>query len=231
MESVKFFESTVLDAFGFLVDDLGFRHVETFDFSRERGVNFRNDTTDVSVHDEAGCRPWVVLGRLDNGLVAESHGLFMLLRLRCPEHEADLECKSTFFGPSGYEELSRAILVRADLVQKWAADILSGDFSVFPILRVLGAVHTREENIKDFGTSTGETPRFTHRPTFEELFADAKNDGMVQARVYQAYWDYDYNIITIATYLAISEDDVKGMLAGWDRLEEPLLKESQDDLV
>ena len=89
----------------------------------------------------------------------------------------------------------------------------------------------REENLRNFGTSTGDTPRFTRRPTLEELFADAKNDGMVQARAYQAYWDYDYNIITIAAYLATSEDDVKGMLAAWDRLEEPILKESQDDLV
>jgi hypothetical protein len=226
MKQLKFFESTVLDAFRFLVDDLGFRHVETFDYSRERSVHFRNDTTEISVHDEAGCRPWVVLGRLDQGRVAESHGLFILLRLRCPEREVELECKSTFFGPSEYEELSRAIRVRAELVQKWALDILNGDFSVFPALRVLGAVHTREENIRDFGTSTGETPRFKHRPTLEELFADAKNDGMVQARAYQAYWDYDYNIITIAGFLGIGEDDVKGMLAAWDGLEEPLLKES-----
>ena len=87
-----------------------------------------------------------------------------------------------------------------------------------PRLRRLQAAETRPENKKTFGTSTGETPRFTDRPNLKELFADVTNEGLVTPKAYQAYWDYAYLLAEIGRYLDLGEEEVQAMLDDWDQL-------------
>ena len=84
-----------------------------------------------------------------------------------------------------------------------------------PRLRRLRAAETRRENKETFGTSTGETPRFTGRPTLEELFGDVTNEGLVTPRIYQAFWDYAYSLAEIGRFLDLVEEEVQAMLDNW----------------
>ena len=82
-------------------------------------------------------------------------------------------------------------------LRRHAADLLRGERTRVPRLRRLRAAETRRENKESFGTSTGETPRFSGRPTLEELFADVTNEGLMTPRAYHAVWDYDYPLAKI----------------------------------
>ncbi len=223
MGYAEFFESTVLDAFRFLMEDFAFKHSGTKKYQRETNVSFRNQYAEVCVHEEAGCRPWVVLGRMEDERVIESHGLYSLVRLRCPDKKSYLKSESEYGTPER-EELVKIIKLKAKLLRENGKDIMTGDFSVFPELKRIEAIRMREDNKKNFGTSTGESSRFDHRPSLKELFRDVKNPGIAEARVYQAYWDYDYDIKTISEFLSEKPSAVKKMLAHWDGLEDPILR-------
>ncbi len=155
----------------------------------------------------AGCDPYVTIGPVGG----EQFGLKQVVGDRAPQREGELVSHS---GEDEDDVLDRL----ADLTARYAADLLSGDFSSLPRLRHVRARQTREENIRTFGTSTGETPRFDHRPTLDELFADASNDGIVDARVYQGVWDHEYTLADLATFLGEPETAIQVRLDRWDGL-------------
>lgn len=119
--------------------------------------------------------------------------------------------------PSERDE-EAALAALAKLTAEHAHEILSGDFSSFDPLRRARAVRVREDNQARWGTATGETPRFDRRPSLDELFADASNDGIRTARVYQAVWDYGYARDALAEYLEESSEGVERRLNDWDGL-------------
>ena len=114
--------------------------------------------------------------------------------------------------------LEETLAVHAELLRRHAADLLRGKRTRVPRLRRRRAEEVRRDNKERFGTSTGETPRFSGRPPLEELFADVSNDGMKIPRAYQAYWDYAYSLAEIGRFLDVGEEEVQAMLDDWDRL-------------
>jgi len=176
-------------------------------WDREAMVPFASDSVLLTVHLEAGCDPYVSLGARDG----ERFGLNHVVSDRAADREGELV--------TGPGETEADLIERlAELTRLLATDVLAGDFSSFPRLRRVRARMTREENIREWGTSTGETPRFDRRPTLEELFAGADDDGLIEARVYQGIWDYGYDKGELATYLGSTEQDVQMHLDRWDGL-------------
>lgn len=112
--------------------------------------------------------------------------------------------------------LRKVLAAFAASLRRSGSDLLEGDYSRAKRLKRLRAEHERRANQEDWGTSTGETPRFSTRPTLEQLFADATNDGIRAARCYQAVWDYRFSLAELATFLTTDEGEVQRLLDQWE---------------
>ncbi len=166
-------------------------------------ASFSSDNVQLDVNHEAGATPWVTIGRA-GGLQFGLHEL-----AAAAGRDGELE--------EGSEEPSGEVLARlADLTRELAGALLSGDFSAFPALKRARAARKRESNVQMFGTSTGESPRFEGRPTLDALFSDASNDGIREARTYQAVWDYGYSLGEVAEFEDSTEAEVQRRLDRWD---------------
>ena len=201
-------------AFGFLIEEFGFELTDSHVGRRESSATFCSPLVRVSVHvDHLPLGIHVGVGLFEKKgqrTMVDEHGLVMLVRDRAPEEAARLLGE--------VESLERTLAVHAEFLRRHAADLLRGERTRVPRLRRLRAAETRRENKETFGTSTGETPRFTGRPTLEELFADVTNAGLVTPRVYQAFWDYDYSLAEIGRFLDLDDEDVQAMLDDWDQI-------------
>ena len=127
------FEEAALSAFAYL-SRYGFRHGGSKYLMPELYIDFRNATTDVTLGYELGSAPFVELGRLGRitgeELAEESYSIGLLLAERAPQEEWEFRCGLDDPGlPVAIERL-------ASLVEKYAKDILEGDFSVFPCLQL-----------------------------------------------------------------------------------------------
>lgn len=201
------FEARVRAEFGYLISEFGFALTKVFDQGREDHAVFKSSTTEVWVlHEHFGLVTVHVGWPLGAGRMAR-HGLRVIVRDACPEHEASL--------PDKYTGVAQTLAVHARLLRVAAADLLSGDFSRHDRLNRLGAEAQRRRDKAEFGTSSGETPRFTERPTLPALFADAENEGVRDARVVQAYWDYAYSLAQIGAFLEVDEGTVQAALDRW----------------
>lgn len=206
MTSSRSIASQIQAAFHFLEEELGFAAVQPAPEPREIQVSFEGDVASVSVVVDAAGTPFVWV---TNREARETYPLLFLVRDQCPGEEARL-AEST--------DLDAHLRLCADLLRRCGAGVLAGDFSCAPRLRKLRAEHMRATNRAQFGTSTGETPRFDSRPTLSALFSDASNDGIRDARAYQAFWDYGYSSEEISTFLQVGVREVQAMLDRWDRL-------------
>jgi hypothetical protein len=201
------FEARVLAEFGYLISEFGFELTEVFDRGREDHAIFKSSTTEVCIfHAHFGLVTVHVSWPLGAGRMAR-HGLHLIVRDACPEHEASL--------PDEYTGEEVTLAVHARLLRIAAADLLVGDFSRHDRLNRVGAEEQRRRHQAEFGTSTGETPRFTERPTLPALFADAHNAGIQKARVVQAFWDYEYTLAQIGRFLEVDETTVQAALDSW----------------
>jgi hypothetical protein len=119
--------------FGFLFDEYGFVEAEARMHPPGMWIHYRNDTSQVSVHFEYGADVWVTVGRLthfEERLVGgEQYNLDVLLSLRAP----DLELKEEPF-PDFDEMRIGEILANRAVALRYAADVLRGNFDVFPEL-------------------------------------------------------------------------------------------------
>ncbi len=209
---------------GFLVTEFGCTLVAPVGppHPREASVFFRNATTSVHVHFDAFVpRPDVGLRRLARDPDGpQTVPLARLVALRAPAAQPGVPLAAPIPGPAptAPPDLEAALVEMGALLRQHAADVLRGDFRVFAELRPLLCAERRAENQRRFGTSTGESPRFTGRPTLAELFADLTTPWLRVPRAYQAVWDYGYSRAEIAAHLAISEPAVEELLAEWDRL-------------
>jgi len=196
------------ERFRFLCEAYGFAVTRSKDGQRESLVTFESETVRVGILIE---RPDVVeasVGRLEGGRLKENYGLFLLARDDSPEAEARLRAEPA--------TLAERLETAAELLQVCGSDLLAGDFSRRDRLKRLRAEELRRSRKERFGTSTGETPRFETRPHLDELFSDAKNEGIGDARCVQAFWDYEYTLAEIAEFLEVSEEDVQARLDRWD---------------
>lgn len=201
------------EAFGFLIEDQGFELKDVLVGQRETAVIYVSPRARVSVlidHLPLGVNVAVGLFEDATRKRVDQHSLYHLVQDRAPDEASRLRAK--------VESLEQALALNAAFLRRHAADLLGGERSRLARLRRHRAAETRRRNKEDFGTSTGETPRFTGRPTLEELFADVTNEGLNIPRAYQAHWDYGYPLAEIARFLDRTEEEIQAMLDRWDQI-------------
>lgn len=201
-------------AFAFLTEDLGFELADSHEGQRESHVRYVSATTRVTVHaDHMPLRAFTAVALFRPGSqrrLVDEFGLAEVVREQDPE-EADRLVNDV-------DTFDEALARQAGALQRHAADLLLGERNRLPRLKRAQAARTRRRNKEEWGTSTGESPRFDSRPSLKDLFADANNDGLNTARAYQAFWDYDYPLAEIAAFLDETEAQVQARLDDWDGL-------------
>ena len=202
------FQAEAPRAFAFLADDLGFQRTKDVSSHRDAVVEFERGGVTLGVGCELGSEPWVYLGLLD------ATGRRRMIGL----HVVAQDALGSYSPPLSSASLRGQLEQLAEILRSSALDILSGRTERLPTLMKLQAEAVRERNRSMFGTSTGETPRFTGRPSLSALFGDTENPEISNARAYQAVWDYGYKPEEIATFLRTTAEGVEAMLRGWEDL-------------
>jgi hypothetical protein len=130
-----YFEKVTKEAFHFLMTDYGFEHVSTQAVASDCIVEFRNRTTRVEVWWEWQYSVRVILARYENtstGIAIKGeYDLEFIILTRCPEKTVKQEKFPT------HDQLKRTLETYAALLKEYAQDVLTGDFSIFPQLKVL----------------------------------------------------------------------------------------------
>jgi len=194
----------ILEAFGALASEHGLSPEPFAPFEREATFVFAGPGARLEVWVEAGCDSWVAVQ-------ATGAARFGLHELIDPARAGEL---ARLPDEAGLDHLRRL----AALTGEAADDLLRGDTRRLTELRRARIVRRREESRATFGTATGESRRFEERPSLEDLFADARNDGIVDARCYQAVWDWAFSVDALAAHLGESPDAVRARLDRWESL-------------
>ena len=227
-----FFKQAATDTCEPLVTDFGFKQEGVVEYMPDCVIKYWNRTTGVDVRYEWKSQVAVNLSKLERTRTeveeGRSYDLLLLLELRRPEIDVD-----EFYGADkdwSNEFIYELLRKYVQYLRETAQDVLSGDFSVFPELRRLSAHHRRQSNKELFGTYVGESPRFSVRPSLEQVFAGAKdidpelerlfggklNQDKTQGRIYEAYWDHQYSVSEIADFLDQTEDAIEQELEDYD---------------
>jgi len=134
-DDIVYFDRVTKEAFGFLVTDYACQRQEPILCGSECLIKYCNTTTCVHITWEWQYSVVVALAQLkllpDGGRAAEAHDLEHLLSIRAQDAHV------TQKNHPDRAELKRVIDTYAALTRQYADDILKGDFSVFPQLRVL----------------------------------------------------------------------------------------------
>jgi hypothetical protein len=204
------FRHAASSVFSFLVTELGFSAPDTAADGREISFVFKRANVAVVLHYELGGEPSVGVSILPKGDRGRHFGLPVIVaeHLGIPDPRAVLP---------RWSSLRPCLAELADLLKTHAIDILAGHQDRLPGLRRLQAQRKRQDNQERHGTATGETPRFSRRPSLPQLFSDTLgNPGLLEPRAYQAVWDYGYSVAELADFLKRSNDDVAGLLSAWE---------------
>jgi len=129
---VRMYDDAVREAFRFLIEEFSFERVSSTLRTPEHRIIFENETTRVVISYEMGSAPWVELGkRTAPGERGERYDLRFLLMKRVPYEVPDISERAR------HNEPVRPTVQRlASLLRDNASDILTGNFSIFPRLRV-----------------------------------------------------------------------------------------------
>jgi hypothetical protein len=131
------FKQSTAAAFSFLVDDLGFKEVATRTHPPECEIKYQNNTTGVTVTYEWGGALWVDLTRLarkrDEVVEAEKYSLDVLMMECLPNRDINQFRRLDVEAPD--QHVNRVLLEYAQILKDCGADILNGDFQLFPKLR------------------------------------------------------------------------------------------------
>lgn len=218
-----FFKQAVGEVFEFLTTDFGFSKVEIVDQILDCTIKYRNRTTGIDVYYELNSQLSVDLiktSHQSSGTSEEKpYDLLLLMELRRP----DTDAHKFYGGDKEWTDDRIKTLLReyANFLREGARDVLSGDFSVLSTLRKLGAQRRRQSNKELFGTYCGESPRFSTRPTLDQVFADiddfdpeierlfgGRKRDKLGFRIYEAHWDHQYSAKEIAEFLHRSEGSI-----------------------
>src|SRR5882724_1401861 len=232
VDSFAFFKQAVTDIFESVLTEFGLKHVATVEDMPDCVIKYQNETTGVSVRYEWKSQVSVNLVELERTPTEvteqKRYDLLLLMEIRRPEIDPHKFYRDDKNWTNNYiEELLRAY---GSFLRDDARDVLTGDFSIFPELKKLSAKYRRQKNKEYFGTYTGESPRFSTRPTLEQVFAGAKdvdpelerlfggslNQDKTQLRIYEAYWDHQYSIREIADFLSRTEESIRRGLDDYD---------------
>jgi hypothetical protein len=231
-DAFAFFREAVDQIFEPLFTEFGFRHVETLEYMPDCVLKYLNETTGINARYELKSQLSINLVKLERTgsevTEAAKYDLLFLMQLRQPEIDVN-----KFYGDD--KEWTDAYIEQrlreyAIFLRESAHDVLTGDFSVFPELKKLAARNRREKNKEIFGTSTGESARFSTRPTLAQVFEGAKqvdpelerlfggklNQDKTDSRIYEAYWDHEFSIPEIADYLKETEESIQQQLDRYD---------------
>ena len=153
------FARDVWESFGFLTDEFGFQPGEVTIHLPELWVSYSTDATEITIIYEVGSTPWVELARRGNWhgklVKTETSSLELLLEERTPSASI-LECEA---GQPGTEAFRACLRAKATALRRFGADILGGNFDVFPRLRIRAAENERKRNLELFGSADGETSK------------------------------------------------------------------------
>jgi hypothetical protein len=231
VDSFAFFKHAAAGMFESL-GEFGLSYVATVEHMPDCVIEYQNETTGLNVHYEWKSQLSIDLVKLERTPTEvtenKSYDLLFLMEIRRPEidvhrfYGGDKEWTNNYI-----EELLREY---ASFLREDARDVLTGDFSIFPELKKLSAKYRRQKNKEYFGTYTGESPRFSTRPTLEQVFAGAKdvdpelqrlfggnlNQDKTQLRIYEAYWDHQYSIRELADFLNQTEGSIERELEKYD---------------
>jgi hypothetical protein len=142
-EQFEQFRRLVNEQMRFLRDEFGFQETGAGKLSPGMWVVFTNPTTEVAVNFEFASGLWVSLTRLDGGGDDPVNGFALehLLEVRAPDLGEPVTPKD--FEPA---EIERALQNQANLLKRYAADILSGNFQIHPeVAKVRDAALARDE--------------------------------------------------------------------------------------
>jgi hypothetical protein len=232
VDSFTFFRQAAAEILKSLISEFGLAYVATLEHVPECVIKYQNATTGLTVSYEWKSQISIDLVKLARTPteVAEdkSYDLLLLMEIRRPEIDAH-----KFYG--GDKEwtnnyIEERLREYANFLKEDARDVLTGDFRVFPELKKLSAKYRRQTNKEYFGTYCGESPRFSSRPTLEQVFDGAKeidpelerlfggkvNQDKTQFRIYEAYWDHEYSIRQIADFLKQTEESIQRELDDYD---------------
>lgn len=141
-------------AFEGLNTEYGLQEVETSEARAECWMTFRTTEVGIRVAYEPGSPIWVELLRLepqrDRLVVLERSSLDMLLDARRP---GDSVIEKP---PNTQRDLDQSLTRAATNLRHFGADVLSGDFGVFPRLKELESENLRRRNQELFGDSDPE---------------------------------------------------------------------------
>ena len=172
-----FFKQATAETFKFLTTDFGFEYFAAVEHPPECVIKYRNETTGISVAYEWNSSVAVDLVKLERtpAEVFEGKGydLLLLMEIRGPEIDRKEFYRVNKEWTNDYIE--KLLCEYASFLSEQAGDVLTGDFSVFPELKKLNAQYRRQTNKELFGTYCGESPRFSTRPTLQQVFAGAKD--------------------------------------------------------
>lgn len=150
INAIDRFEHEVTRTFEFLVSDFGFTRMDTTAQGPEAAVRFQSATTQVSVKFEFFSGPWVELARVEQSAgtvrAVDRYDLNFLMMERAPGWQGFGKCDNITDPtlPQLLETLARSL-------REYGADILKGDFSIFPKLRQRAEENLRRTNKELFG--------------------------------------------------------------------------------
>jgi hypothetical protein len=142
-EQFEEFRRLVNEQMGFLKEEFAFAETEAGKLSPGMWVFFRNPTTEVSVHFEFASGLWVSIRRLDGGGddPVKAFALGHLLMTRAPDLARPVTPKDFQRGA-----VERALQTQARLLKQYAADVLAGNFEIYPeVAKVRDADVARRE--------------------------------------------------------------------------------------
>ena len=232
IDAFAFFKKAVSEIFESRLAEFGFGQVGISEYMPDCVITYQNETTGINVRYEWKSQVSINLIKLERtaGEVTEGrqYDLLLLMQIRRPAIDTN-----KFYGDDKEwtdDYIEERLREYASFLTEDARDVLTGDFTIFPELKKLSAKYRRETNKELFGTYTGISPRFTTRPTLEQVFAGAKdvdpelarlfgnklNQDKTSSRIYEAYWDHEYSITEIAGFLKETEGSIERALDEYD---------------
>jgi len=217
IDHFAFFKQATAETFKFLTTDSGFECVSTVQRMPDCMIQYQNATTGIRVYYELNSQLSVDIAKLRHTATEviedKSYDLLLLMKIRHPE----IDVHKFYGGDKEWTNnyIERLLREYASFLRQEARDVLTGDFKIFPALKELAAQYRRQSTKELFGTYTGESPRFSKRPTLEDIFADAREQNKT-LRIYEAHWDHQYSTKEIAAFLNVTDEVVKQALADFD---------------
>jgi hypothetical protein len=135
------FESTVDEAFWGLESKFGFKKTETKYVDRSVTVRFQNTTTEVCLNYEIGGTPWLEILDLSK---AENKSTLGWLLVERGEQKAPTAAQA--FRPVMLSEsqLKPALVKMGQQIVEYGAEVLQGDFKIFPKLQARAQKYSLE---------------------------------------------------------------------------------------